>query len=588
MVWPDIIASLFIFLVLFIPDPAATVAQLFMGDYFHAWDVIFMGTVYGLFNGLTPNIDMNATYGLGLTLFIKQGMAVLGGFDYTHALIVLFWSGIIYFCGWYLLLRRMFHSRIMAFAAIILGMRLQMFVTIVVPIVWNEMQCSILRFFFDVVFFWALYLYEKRERPKYLWLMALSASLGIYHMPTTGVFLAAAMLVLVCLQSLRLWLSVQTSTFGKIARLWRPMLFIPVGVTIFYYLTVGTHLWSVQFWKNTADYAGYFAKGFFYTPMLDPLRRGEYLMVIGGLLIPVIYLASAFFYGWRYVTTSKEKGDIWIVTLAVYGLGLFTYYVGMSHKYWTVILPCVFIVFYWADQRLHHASKPWQFRIRWLVLALCLYTLLTSTMFRAYPNLLNISRDPVVDSRVRIKVGHDVPYFHQLSVDFPQWIKVPYNSLGEEDEKFKHEADFVDHDALKSYYRLETSFKEDAGLIDALTKPGQRVPVLSSFEVMILSKAERKPFFYYFPLLNSHPMRMRNFVVTTIFSYPQLQRCLDQLETVKPEYVFMEKVFLTEQVHPWYLQEYEDLINLVRYVKRYYVPYAEGKYLIAMKRKTDA
>lgn len=587
MFWLDVAAVASIFLILFIPDPTATVAQLFLGDYFHDWDVVFMGPVYGLFCDLIPNIDINTTYGFGLSLMIKWGMQLLGGFDYTHALIVVSWLGILYFVVWYFLLRRLLHDGLLALTAIIIGMRCQMFVSILIPIVWNDIQCSVLRFYFDAAFFWSMYLYEKKPSPKYLWLMALSAALGIFHMPTMGIFLAFTMVFYLSMRSLDAILKGGSQAIPQALANARPLLFIPVFVLFFYYCIVGEHLWTARFWENTAGFASYFAKGFFYSPIMDHLKRGSYALMVGAILIPLGYCACAFFYGWRYLTTSRQQRDIWIVTLSFYGLGIFTYFIGMSHKYSTVSLPMTFILFMILDEILKHQSKLWQFRIKWTLLAVCVYALFCEPMFRTYPNLLNTSKNPVVDDKVTMKTPAGKPYFQQLATDFPEWIKVPVNSLGEVDEKFKYEKDFVNHAALKSYYRLETAFTEDAGLIASLTTPQERVALLSSFEVMILSKANRKPLFYYFPLLNSHPMRMRNFIVTTVFSYPQIQQILNQLDQAKPEYVFMERVFLTEQVHPWYLEQFEDLIAVIRYFKFYYTPVAQGKYLVAMKRKPN-
>ncbi len=587
MLWLDVTAVIIIFLILFIPDPTATVAQLFMGDFFHDWDVVFMGPIYGLFCDLVPNIDINTTYGFGLSLLIKWGMQIIGGFDYTHALIVLFWLGIGYFIAWYYLLRRILYHPILALTAIILGMRFQMFVSILIPIVWNDIQCSVLRFYFDALFFWSLFLYEKHQKPRYLWLMALSVALGIFHMPTMGIFLFSTMIVYLGMKALDAIIKQGWQGLLHTIGLSRPVIFIPIVVLFLYYCVVGAYIFTSLFWQNTAGFASYFAKGFFYSPMLAPIARGNYWMVIVGLLIPVAYCASAFFYGWRYLTPQRTARDIWIVLLAAYGLGTFTYFVGMSHKYSTVSLPMTFITILVIDEFIKRKSQVWQFRITGILLAVSIYALISEPMFRAYPNLLNTSKNPVVDPAVSMKIPGGKPYFGQLAVDFPDWIKVPVNSLGEVDEKFKYERDFVNHDALKSHYRLETAFKEDAGMIASLTKSDERVALLSSFEVMILSKAKRKPLFYFFPLLNSHPMRMRNFVVTTVFSYPQIERIISQLDQAKPKYIFMEAVFLTEQVHPWYFEEFEDLIRVIRYVKYYYTPVSQGKYLVAMKRKPN-
>ena len=80
-------------------------------------------------------------------------------------------------------------------------------------------------------------------------------------------------------------------------------------------------------------------------------------------------------------------------------------------------------------------------------------------------------------------------------------------------------------------------------------------------------------------------MTGRNFMVTRLFSYTQLQKTLAQLEAQKPPYIFMERIFLTPQVPQAYFYEFDDLIVLLRYVLSNYEPVKVGKYLVAMKRK---
>ena len=570
--------------VIYIPDYEAVAAWLFMGDYYHNWDVIFMGAVYGLFKGLVPNIDFNATYGLGMDVLLKQGMSLLGGFDYAYPIVVLCAVGIIYYVAWFLLLRQILASRLLAFAAIVLGIRTQMFLSMVVPLVWNEMQTSVMRYFFDAGFFWCLYLCEKTQRRRYFVGMCFLSGLSMYHMPTTGIFLCATAVVFATMQMVRSSIVHKRVDWINITQWLMPLALIPACAAVFYYATVGQFMFQTVFWNNMMEWSSYFAQGIFYGPIFSAVEGGEYTKVIVGLLYPLFYLGTFLFTGYRFLYgNGKHSG--FICLLAFYGMGLFTYYVGMSHKYFSVGLPAIFILFYYIDRAITVWPMVWQKRTVWVILGICLYSLLTARLFTAYPNILNKSRNPIVDSRTALRVGRDVPYFHQLSVDFPESVKLPLNSLGERDEQFKSESYFVSHAALKSYYREETAFTEDAALIARLTPADARVALLSSFEVMILSKADRKPFFYYFPLLNSHPMRMRNFVVTTIFSYTQLARCLKQLEDQKPPYVFMEKVFLTSQVPLWYGQQFEDLIALIRYVLAYYEPAEEGKYLVAMKRK---
>jgi hypothetical protein len=170
-------------------------------------------------------------------------------------------------------------------------------------------------------------------------------------------------------------------------------------------------------------------------------------------------------------------------------------------------------------------------------------------------------------------------------VDYPEGIKLSANSLGQKDEELKFEKDFIDDNALKDFYAHQTAWPEDADLIRRLTPAGARVPVLSSFEILLLKRADRKPFFYYFPMINSRPLTVRNFMVTfNILDYAQLQSVIDQLEAQKPPYIFMERIFLTPQVPQVYFYEYEDLINILRYVLAHYQPAQVGKFLVAMKR----
>ena len=72
---------------------------------------------------------------------------------------------------------------------------------------------------------------------------------------------------------------------------------------------------------------------------------------------------------------------------------------------------------------------------------------------------------------------------------------------------------------------------------------------------------------------------------TQLFSYPQLQSVIDQLDAEKPPYVFMERIFLTTQVPQAYLYDFGDLISIIQYISSRYEPVAVGKYLVAMKLK---
>ena len=63
---PVLLGCVFIFLVIYIPDLQASVAMMYMGDYFHDLDVDLLGGVYAVSHGLLPDIDVITAYGFGI------------------------------------------------------------------------------------------------------------------------------------------------------------------------------------------------------------------------------------------------------------------------------------------------------------------------------------------------------------------------------------------------------------------------------------------------------------------------------------------------------------------------------------------
>ena len=145
--------------------------------------------------------------------------------------------------------------------------------------------------------------------------------------------------------------------------------------------------------------------------------------------------------------------------------------------------------------------------------------------------------------------------------------------MGQTDEDLKTEDDFKSDEELVDYYHKEFDFSQDAALIARLTPPDGKAAVMSSFDMKLLMQANRKPFFYCFPLLVERPMRMRNFPSTHLHTIARLERTLKQIEEEKPEYIFMERIFLINQVSQDFYYWSSDIIALINYVRVYYEPY---------------
>jgi hypothetical protein len=215
-----------------------------------------------------------------------------------------------------------------------------------------------------------------------------------------------------------------------------------------------------------------------------------------------------------------------------------------------------------------------------------LYFVSINHHFIAYPNIFNFSRNPNTDALVNdIIPGQSSGFMNDVSMEFPEQYKLPLNSLGERDENLRTENNFSSDEEMTKYYREEYTFEQDAALIRSLTTEGQKVPVISSQEIPLLMQAGRKPFFYTFPLLVGRPMKLRTFPTDEIWSKENLEGAVKQMDDEKPEYIFVQRIFLNTPLPQFYYFQYYAVVQLMDYVQRYYEPLREGQYLMAMKRR---
>ena len=143
----------------------------------------------------------------------------------------------------------------------------------------------------------------------------------------------------------------------------------------------------------------------------------------------------------------------------------------------------------------------------------------------------------------------------------------------------------VDYAPEIAFYHHEFDFSEDGAFIRRYTSPDDRVALISSYETGILMEANRKPFFYFFPMVYSEPMENLDFKGTEILTFSRMQKTLGQLENEKPTYVFIEKKLYTGQLPAGYYQHFQTLTILIRYLSSRYQPLDQGQYLLVLKRK---
>ncbi len=286
-------------------------------------------------------------------------------------------------------------------------------------------------------------------------------------------------------------------------------------------------IFTPLYWHNTFEFAGLFLQGWGALPVTTSLEQHRYVAFGMGLLIPVFYVWTMLCVGTLCFLRRLAWENILACVLCVYGLGLYHYYVVRSAptSYAVVCLPAVALVF-WILGRLNPRKLMW----------LPIYGGL-GLFFWANP----------------------------LVRTYPQLWSSGMTWAGE--------------------FSTDLELSQDAALIQDLTDPSQRVPLLSSFEVKILMQAKRKPYFYYFPIFQSDAMRMLQFRGTYIHTHSRMKKIVQALETDRPPLIFVEKKFFNGSIPAVYYRRFQTLMMLMSYCHQKYEPYKEGKYLMALKRK---
>jgi hypothetical protein len=572
-----------IFILLFIPNIPAVVARNFIGEQFHHNDSFIMGPGLAYLSGEIPDVDIISQYGIGFVVMISRAAQFFGGFRYESVMGVMMMGTLLYYLAWYLLIRRWLGSVVLAMAVMLLAIKWQMFHTGAFPFVFTYGSQTPMRFIYDVVYFWCLWMHIKTGKKSWAVAAAGACGFGIYYLTSEGLYATASFdAYILLLWAMPVW---RRHFHLRLRDFWLLALPFITGLCLLT-LTIGPHVATAQFWNNIAEFISYFTSGFGLEPMYKTLLDHKYLESLMGFLIPMGYLMTLLVFISRLAFSLSPAEDWLVVVLCLYGLGTYHYYVARSvvTSYYTVSLPFVFLLGYWAKIGINSLKENQQARARLILAALAAWALLTTHMFLSFPNMISLSSHPLTDIKVALTLPDGKPYFNHLFRDFEPVLKLPVNSLGGTKEEFLAEEDFADDQALVNYYRKNTQFTRDADLIASLTAHSDEVPVISSFEVEMLMQAKRKAFFYYFPLLISRPMSMRSFPACSIYTTDQLDKTIKKFEETKPPYVFMERIFMINEVPKAYLFQYPSLIPLINYVRTHYARVAQGEYLVALKR----
>lgn len=563
-------------LIIYTPNVNAVMARFFLGEQFHHNDSFVFGPSFAFVSGCRPDIDIISQYGVGVGVIFGSISQWLGGFSYETVYMIMIVGIIMYYILLFVFLKKWLSSTILAAAGIFFILKIQMFNAGVFPFSLTYGSATVLRFWFDIIVFLCFLFHLKRPLCRYLLIAALACGAQLFYIPTDGVYLMGAYVLYVLLQVLR-----QQWKVGLVL-----MAAPAIVLLVLWHLFIGDAIYTVTFKHHLTEFVQYFLSGFGVTPIYSSLLDRQFLSSAMGFVMPTVYVLTVLVVSTLLFLKKIDQRHVLVLVICFYGLAQYHYYVARSAEtsYYVVAIPYGMICCFWAKALSDQLSDAKARMMRVGLLSLCVWALVTNHQFLAYPNILNFSHNPITDPLVAQPLKDGQPYFNHLFRNYEPSLKVPVNSLGKQDEQLVKETDFTSDDELVSFYKKESDFSQDAALIDAYTHPGQPVPLISSFEVKMLMQAQRRPYFYYFPLVISHPLTSRNLVRISLYTTDQLTDVLNRLKEDQPEYIFMEKLFLTRPLPKYFYYYYSSMLVLTDYVLEQYTPVAAGKFLVAMKR----
>ena len=292
----------------------------------------------------------------------------------------------------------------------------------------------------------------------------------------------------------------------------------------------------VNLFGNMGEYVKMTFAGFDSLPIYFGILSDSFFALYMGFFVGLMYVFSLILVGALIAFRKAQTEDLLVMVLSIYGLCLYHYFVFRSSpvSYHAMATPFSLILCFWLNKFLLGVNAQTRQRALIAITGVMLFALVTSHVFIRYPNFFNLS-------------GRDF-----------------------EKEKIS--------------LNLTFSIDEDADMIRALTKADEKVCLISTFETAILMKADRQPFFYYFPLLEPRLLTMKDFGGTKLLTLHQLQDLVGQMERQKPSLIFAERKLILGEIPRIYYERYISLTVLVGYIRSHYNPIGKGKYLLALKR----
>jgi len=589
-VWLTAAGMVLIPLIIWVPDTEGAVARMFCGEHFHHIDWLLMSAGWAHLSGNILGVDTISRYGIGAPILVSEiARHLLGRFDYVHAVVVMMIVSVLYYWIWFYALRLILKSSAWALIAIFFGLRLHFFNLETSPFIFTYPQDTPVRFFFDSLFFLFLILHTQTGRMRWLYLTSAVCGFYVFYITGEGAYTLATFYIFLVLREM----FVIKNPHGLMPRCKKGegilLCVCPWMVLLFsLWMAVGGPMLTRLFWFNQFEFIRFYQAGSQASLMINNLTPPFIGCASVAFLLPVVYVLVLVVLIGQFMQKTLKTDGLVMACAAVFLLISYHYHATLANNapaYLRNGVVIAMVAVFVLKEMTARLSLYHQRMVKLIGGMLVLVMTVTTHQFLLHPNIFNLSRNPMTHPVVsQVPVGRK-SYFSHLFISYPDAFKLPVNGLGEKNEMLVTENDFADDNQLKEFFRKESDYSQDAALIQSLTSRDEKVPLVSSFETLILMQAKRRPFFYTYFMVNSQPRRMRKFPVTILLTKDNLQREINRIETFKPPYIFVERTYLVSPIPQAYLYDNEDLVALLSYIFSRYEPYKAGEFLVALKRK---
>lgn len=504
---------------------------IYVSDRFYHLDSFVMMPAWGYLNGLKLNIDVISQYSTVIPAAIATIASWMpGGFNYDNVLIIFIATTVIYMALLFVVVKKWLNSRLLAFLSVVYAVNWQMFHLGVWPVIWRFPSATVMRFCWDLPVLLAIFAYHRTQQKRYIALAAFLVGLALAWTLDAGVYLYLTFIVFLAIDAY-----IKKFTLTQ-CMLWLRVACIPLMVAMgIVFIINGPGIFASAFFKNTFEFALLFVNGWGALPMTDALKDKQFFAVIIGFIVPCIYLATLL-YGGAVVFLRRQTEYIFPVIIAIYGLGLYQYFIHRSAvtSYSVVSIPCVLIGCFWLSRLLRQLSQQ---KARVVLTALCVIgtlTLVTNRLMAYYPHIGQGNNKELV--------------------------------------------------GYQNFMAQSWNLTIDAKLIQQFSSPDDKVAIISSFETALLMQAQRKPLFYYSPLIDSQLFNQKSFGGTYLHTKERLTNFFNLLESTKPTHIFIETQFINGQLPTTFYQKYPSLANIVMYAQSKYRLQQQGQYLSVYTR----